>query len=74
MNKDSFEKQSEQDQRYIRRFSVINYEPVLSAFANYQQSTYDIDFFICFQNRAKWKATTIYRIKAQSQLNLFAIL
>ena len=28
MNKDSFEKQSEQDQRYIRRFSVINYEPV----------------------------------------------
>ena len=46
----------------------------LSAFATYQQSLYDIDFFICFQNKAKWKATANYRIKAQSQLNLFAIL
>ena len=36
---------------------------------------YDIDrFFICFQNQAKCKATSNYRIKAQSQLNLFAIL
>ena len=38
-------------------------------------TAYDIDrFFICFQNQAKCKATSNHRIKAQSQLNLFAIL
>ena len=48
MNKDFFKKQSEQDQRYIRRF-LLTMSLVLSAFASYQQSIYDIDFF-CFQN------------------------
>ena len=33
-----FEKKSEQDPRFVRRFSVINYDLFLFAFANYLQS------------------------------------
>ena len=107
MNKDFFEKQIEQDQRFIWRFSgktvlfLFEFSNYLAYDSNFSSASvirrgvkataelshslihlryklpiaYDIDrFFICFQNQAKCKATSNYRIKAQSQLNLFAIL
>ena len=47
-----FKTQSDQDQRFIRRFSVMNYELVFIRVCKLP-TAYDIDFFICFQNQAK---------------------
>ena len=46
--------QSDQDQRFIRRFSVMNYELVFIRVCKLP-TAYDIDSFICFQNQAKCK-------------------
>ena len=46
--------QSDQDQKFIRRFSVMNYELVFIRVCKLL-TAYDIDFFIAFQNQAKFK-------------------
>ena len=46
--------QSDQDQKFIRRFSVMNYELVFIHVCKLP-TAYDIDFFIAFQNQAKFK-------------------
>ena len=46
--------QSDQDKKFIRRFSVMNYELVFIRVCKLP-TAYDIDFFIAFQNQAKFK-------------------
>ena len=46
--------QSDQDQKFIRRFPVMNYELVFLRVCKLP-TAYDIDFFIAFQNQAKFK-------------------
>ena len=46
--------QSDQDQSFIRRFSVMNYELVFIRVCKLP-TAYDIDSFICFQNQPKCK-------------------
>ena len=46
--------QCDQDQSFIRIFSVMNYELVFVRVCKLP-TAYDIDFFIAFQNQAKFK-------------------
>ena len=67
INKDFFEKQSEQDQIFIWRFSA----KTMSCFIRICKlpTVYDSTFFICFHDQARCKGYC----RAQSQLNSFVI-
>ena len=68
MSKDFFEKQSEQDQTFIKRFWIITYDLVFIRVCELP-TVYDNDFFVCFHNQMRCKGYC----RTQSQLDSFAI-